>query len=298
MAASTTKSSTKASAKPRQAEPKAKAQDHDDEGGDDALIEVRGLDPAQQRFVRRSARFLMGISAPAYARRARLEGYTTAEHREGWRLCRLAAGENRPLDHFLAEVQVATVSDDAQRMAVLQSVDLFENTWFPRTRAIIRRVVPRDHRDAFAAGFFKDLTQQPLGPGVISSVSTFLKRIDGLAQSKDPHAKKVRQTLLRRGLTEQRLDEVRGLLAQLQGSAPAPDAPLVNPAEIAAAQEEQLEAYEDLRDWFNDWATTLRSRFNMQEQVRLGLSVLRRSGKVEDVTDEEPEEGEGEGGEG
>ena len=35
---------------------------------------------------------------------------------------------------------------------------------------------------------------------------------------------------------------------------------------------------EMLRDWFNDWATTLRTSFNVREQIVLGLTRLKRGG--------------------
>jgi len=125
-----------------------------------------------------------------YSAVARREGYSTKEHKEGWRLLKLASGEHRPLEHLFEETSLGTsATQSAERMRLLQDVDGFENTWFPRMRAILRRVVPTARRDAFEAAFFKDLEQQPLGPLVIGSVSTY------------EDAKKVRSTLLERGLT-------------------------------------------------------------------------------------------------
>jgi hypothetical protein len=82
-------------------------------------------------------------------------------------------GRKRENDHLFAEHAGDGVATGAERQRMLRDVDLFENAWFPRTRMIIRRVVPRARRDAFEAAFFKNLEQQPLGPGVILSVSTF-----------------------------------------------------------------------------------------------------------------------------
>lgn len=258
-------------------------------------ITAVSLGAKQHALLDRTSRFLVNITSPSFARRARREGYTAEEHRTGWRLWRTAAGEDRPIDHVFAE-QEAAGAGDGEGMALLQAIDEFENLWFPRCRAIIRRVVARDRRDKFAEAFFKDLSQQPLGPGVVGSVGTFLTRVDGLKDSKDPDAKKVRDTLRARGLTDGAMRRVRGLLDQFETlSGPKKKAAAgPSPAEIAAAQAAQVEAQEALRDWLNDWATTLRPVFNVREQIQLGLAVVRRGGGV--VVDEEEEAGaEGDG---
>ncbi|MGK4002624.1 hypothetical protein WMF31_08375 [Sorangium sp. So ce1036] len=77
------------------------------------------------------------------------------EHRQGWRLLRLASGEDKPLEHLFVEVANGGVLEGAERLRLLQDVDAFENTWFPRARVIIRRIVPRARREAFEAAFFK-----------------------------------------------------------------------------------------------------------------------------------------------
>ncbi len=187
----------------------------------------------EQDFLARGLKFLVNIQTAPFAARALREGYTTEEHRIGWKLFKLASGESRPLDHLFAESAGAGAIEGAERLRFLQDVDAFENTWFPRTRAIIQRVVPRDRRDAFEAAFFQNLEQQPLGPGVIVSVSTFLSRLDGLATSADPDAKLVLPMLQKRGLTEGKVKEVRGLLHKLEAGGGTPDKPKVSAAEIA-----------------------------------------------------------------
>ncbi|HSN97104.1 MAG TPA: hypothetical protein VLS89_02365 [Candidatus Nanopelagicales bacterium] len=247
---------------------------------DDAVGTVT-LTAKQQAFLNRTSRFLVGITAPVFAQRARRHGYTVAEHREGWLHWSTAVGKQRPLDHLFVEQQAAATGD-ADGMVLLKQIDEFENLWFPRVRAIIRRVVDRDRRDEFAEGFFKDMAQQPLGPSVVGSVSVFLRRVKGLEESKDPDAKKVRDTLRKRGLTESAIQQVRGLIEEVETLKAPKDRPADAPsaAEIASAQAAQREAYESLRDWFNDWATMLRPAFNAREQVQLGLAVVRRGGQV------------------
>ena len=265
---------------------------------EDAATELEALKktqiaPVDQRFLDRVVRFLVAIQSPLYVLRARREGYTAAEHREGWRLWQISAGADRPLDHWFAEHEAQSPLASAEQLRLLQEIDTFENKWFPRTRGIIRRMVPRDARDDFAAAFFKNLEQQPLGPAVVGSVSTYLARLKDLSKSASPHAKKVRATLELRGLTSAKLEDIQKLLdkaSHLVGDVPAPKA---DSAAIKKAQAAQVEALADLRDWFTDWGTTLRSVLNVQEQIKLGLTQVKRGGAIVDsadvvVTDDTP----------
>lgn len=255
-----------------------------DPGAD--TLQPTQLTPANQRFLDRTMRLLVSVQSPAYVRRVRREGYTAAEHQRGWTLWQIAAGADRPLDHWFAENEAESPTNGGEQLRLLQEIDAFENTWFPRTRAVIRRMVPRDARDEFAAAFFTNLEQQPLGPGVVGSVSTFLTRIDALSKSSHPHAKKVRTTLEERGLTGAKLTSVKELLAQASHLTSEVPPPKNDAAAISKAQAAQLEGLADLRDWFNDWATTLRSVFNASEQIRLGLTQVKRAGAAA-----EPDEG-------
>jgi hypothetical protein len=254
-------------------------------------LDRSALTAFQRRTLARIMRFLVSIQSSEYVRRARRVGYTAAEHREGWALWRSAAGEDRPLDHFMTEEQESGASDHFTLLATLQQLDSFENTWFPRTRAIIRRVVPAERRAVFAAAFFRNLEQQPLGPGVVSSVSKYLARIDSLTNAADPAATAVRETLIQRGLTEEATKRMRELLWQLEKAPEAiPEATVVSLAEIEQAQRAQDEAFESLRDWFNDWATTLRSVFGPKERVQLGLATVKRRIAGEEVLEEEDDD--------
>jgi hypothetical protein len=250
---------------------------------DNEPVTALTLDSREQLFMARVMRFLVGIQSPLRAPRARREGYTADEHKHGWSLWRMAAGESRSLDQYFAETRDVEESPDRQR--TLRELDLFENTWFPRVRAIIRRVVPEDARDSFERGFFKDLAQQPLGPAVVGSVGTLLSRIEGLASSKQEGASKVAATLSARGLDKGRITEVRALITSLENESRLERHP-VDPADIREAQEAQLAALEELRAWFNDWATTLRSVFFPRDQAQLGLLAVRRDGTVEEAVAE------------
>jgi hypothetical protein len=245
------------------------------------------LSAVQRAFLERVARFLFNVRSPQYIRRAMRNHYTNEEHKLGWDLYHKAGGGDRPLDHWFTEEEnteeLTGVTSD--RKSLLGELDRFENRWFPRVRAVIQRWVPRGGRDAFEAAFFMKLEQQPLGPTVINSVKTLLQRVEDLKKSDKPGARKVFEVLQQRGLTDAKIAETRALLKRAEEGTPAvPVKAGVTAAELAKAQKEQQEAYEDLKDWFNDWATQLRPVFNIREQIVLGLTVRTASGAVVDTT--------------
>ena len=253
----------------------------EDEVGTDNEPEVAAsaLPRLDRVFIGRVMRFMVGIQSPAYAPRARLHGYDKAAHQEGWKHLTVAMGADRPFDHWFLETAL-TSKGEGGNSELLVALDELENLWFPRVRAIIRHKVAREHRDAFAASFFKDLEQQPLGPTVVGSMSVFIGRVEALAKSKQPGAKEVAEAIEARGLTKARVSHIKGLIALAQG-APKPAAPKPSAEEIAKAQQRQRDAVADLRDWFNDWATTLRPLFGPRDQLSLGLTQPSR-GKPED----------------
>lgn len=78
--------------------------------------------------------------------RAQLEGYTTEEHHVGWRAFVEAAGGNTTVELNVASgvMQSADALVTQRRNSILQQLDGMENTWFPRLRAIVRRVLADD----------------------------------------------------------------------------------------------------------------------------------------------------------
>jgi hypothetical protein len=241
------------------------------------------LSAGHHRILARSARFLVTIQSPRLLPRARREGYTAAEHAEGWRLWQTASGSNRPFEHWLAEKAAAVGGPDVDRMQKLSAIDEFENKWFPRARAIIQRVVPGSRRTEFTEAFFRDLDQQPLGPAVVGSVHTFLLRVEDLSASPQPDAQAVREKLSERGLTDLAIEEMRAVLRGVESQAKRTAPPVeVNGAALKAAQEAQMKALDELESWLNDWATSLRDVFGTKEQMNLGI-----------VQDERGEEREG-----
>lgn len=267
----------------------------DEPAADDIEVTATAQTAAQRAVLARVSRFLVNIQSTTLGRKAARAGYTSEAHAEGWKLYNKAGGADRPLEHWFGE-QAFTGSGEGiagDRLRLLTEIDAFENLWFPRVRAIIRRVVPRKSRDAFAAAFFANLAQQPLGPGVVGSVSKLLQRIDELAKSKEPGAKEVLATLDGRGLTKKKVAAIRALLKEAEeGSPKEPVATTVTADEIATAQAAQEEALEDLKDWYNDWATHLRPSFNLREQIVLGLTApasrIASSGDSTEADEEDP----------
>jgi hypothetical protein len=242
------------------------------------------LTPKETRRLLRISRFLLMIRDPALFLVALAHGYTPAEHEEGWALFRRASGEGQAM-------RVATQGAAPRSLFLdqeLQALDAFENLWFPRVRAVIERVVPSEHRATFLATFFRDLTQQPLGPGVILSVRGLVERLAALPTSGLPGAAAVRDTLRTRGLTDDVLAAMRARVAALETipALPAtPAAPVAAEGDAAPDHAARRAAYEALSAWFNDWGTTLRSVYNKRELVQLGLRVPTRKGAVSEEDD-------------
>ena len=104
------------------------------------------LDADGRSLLESVARLLMRIQQPTLMARAQLEGYTTEEHQVGWRAFVEAAGGNTTVELNVASgvMQSADALVTQRRNSILQQLDGMENTWFPRLRAIIRRVLADD----------------------------------------------------------------------------------------------------------------------------------------------------------
>lgn len=253
------------------------------------LAPVVGYD--EQQLLNQVSKLLTGLQNPALARKAIVHGYSQEEHAEGWRLWNEASGANRPLSHC---VGIAAASGEAGTPNdLLQQIDTFENTWFPRTRAIIPRAVEDEGAaKKFEQGFFLDLAQQPLGPGVVGSVRTFLTRVRALeAEPAGSAARAVRERLASRGLSAAVVDQTWKLIEAAETlTAPAPK-PAVSADQIAAWNRDQRRSLKALKRWNHDWATTFRQVLTRAEQIQLGLTSPRRSDHGEDEGDEKPNPG-------
>lgn len=235
-----------------------------------------GLTSKDQSLLAKALRFLVNVQKPAYARIAQAHGYNGKEHTEGWHLHRAASGESQALAVVFGMATAQPALDDAQ-MPTLRAIDAFENLWFPRTRAIIQRVVPAEHAERFEASFFHELSQQPLGPEVITSVSTYVARLEALETSKEVGAHEVRETLRQRGLTREAVNTVKAQIASLRTLMPATAVKPVDANAVANARAEQRDALTKLRAWYNDWAAMLRPVYSRRQLLTLGLVTASRA---------------------
>jgi hypothetical protein len=286
------KSHTKPTKGPKAADPAARGERAAAPEGDAEELRPTELTADDEAFLDRLFLFLFNIRR--YAVRAARQGYTMKEHKLGWSLWSASSGQERPFTHWIAEFDLGEAAGGvaAEHQRLLQEIDAFENLWFPRVRTLIARIIPKENVERFTAAFFKNLSQQPLGPKVVSSVGTLLSRIEELKESKEPGARELYKTLGERGLTQKKMDSMRGLIASAEQHQPAAeDAPIVSAVELAEAKRRQLDALEQARLWYNDWATMFRGVFGTREQITLALTSLKRRSKGGD------DEGNGEGAE-
>lgn len=289
-AAKKTKTEVKTSKKTRESVRARAVSDITDLGAtafDDIGLEEIGetnVNAADRQLLGRLVRFLYTITVPTFLRRALRVGYGREEHEALWQLFTRAAGRDQSLETSfgLAGSEVGTT----ERQHLLLEIDAFENLWFPRTKAIIARVVPELNAEQFQQAFFRDLTQQPLGPLVLDSVATFLSRVTGLENSDQPGARAVFETLQRRGLTEAVRSDMQAKIARARlGVAGAP--PRINTEALQSAIVSQQQALRDLRLAWTDWSTTLRTLYDVREQIQLGLTEVRVRTATQETTTEE-----------
>jgi len=239
------------------------------------------------RFLGEVLRFLVNIQQPVLAATATKHGYDADEHAEGLRLYRTAMGDGLPLPVVFGLAAPAAPTSAPAITPELRRIDAFENLWFPRTRAIIQRVVPKAGRERFEAAFFHELSQQPLGPGVVGSVRTWITRVEALATSDELGAREVFHTLRKRGLAPESLAEMKALVEGATAFG-APALPAASgTATVVEARADRQQALASLRAWYNDWSTTLRSVYDRRQLLQLGL-IARRARAKEKGEDGEP----------
>lgn len=232
-------------------------------------------------------KLLSSITDPRIAPVAAGLGYDDEEHARGWLLWEAATGYKRPFSHALMLVGIEPAAGPG---VVWTGLDRFENKWVPRSRNAIRRFVPAEHRDQVLKAFFLDLQQQPEGPLVVGSVSLFLERIEGLRTSEVPGATDAWKSLVKKGLDDNEVTRINGLLAQAR-QAPKP-APVPDPTAVLAVDgQAQLAAYDALNLWYIDWADALRDELPYHDRLRLGVSEVKGGPKAKTADDAEPVEG-------
>lgn len=236
------------------------------------LARLHPLTSDQRERLAQIQTFLTNVLEPRIADRCFRLGYRAKAHSRGAALYKIAAGLERPFEHFLSEAErVIAEADDVVR-GRLERIDGFENHLYPTVRNSIQSEIPAPHRDAVGAALFDGLSQQPLGPAVVTSVRTLLDRLDGMAKQTDiPGLADFFEDLDAKGLGPAAIDAIRIDLAAFDGTpAEAPEGQ-VPEAEIAAANAAQVEAYDRLNAWYIGWADHLRPRLPYHGAVRLGI---------------------------
>ncbi len=215
----------------------------------------------------RVLKLLLGMRNARVVAALATRGFGTDDIEEGWKLLRSVA---RGRFDFVT----AATADPG----VILELDQWENTWFPVVDASLRRRYP-----AIAQRIFLNLSQTE-GPGVVLTVGTLLERVDALSKATDEDSVGAMALLVRRGLTQQALDQARALLQSVGQTQPSA------PVDLDTQREDLERAENDLWDWYLEWSQIARTSITERQLLRtLGfLTTTRSSSTKDDVDDEEP----------
>jgi len=236
------------------------------------------LSAAEQDQLLYSTKFLLNVMSPRFARVRVAVGFTALEHGEGWNLFRQAAGEDTALAILAAQSENQKGARPALPIEALQSLDAFENKWFPRARRIIERFASADEKLSMLDAFFLNLTQQPLGPGLMFSVPTFIARVRSLEAGTFKSGAATRKVLAERGLTDAVLDAMQLLVDQLRANSAPPEGAggtEVDARTLADTLRAQREGFAAFRAYWLDWSQTFREELPRREAIVLGVSSPR-----------------------
>jgi hypothetical protein len=227
--------------------------------------EVLELTPA------RVTKFLQGIGAlPVVRTLLAQNGMTDTEIKEGRALLLKCLAE--PLD---VAPEIQTESAATQRAAVAE-LDQWDEPNYARYGATLRR----HHRSAYDY-VFRDL-KAASGPLAVQGVATFLARIEALASGSDPSRSEMKKAdgeavslLESRGLTVPE----RKRLKKLVDIALGPTASLEELPKAGVSQ--RLLVLNELRAWYDEWATTARAVIKKRSDlIRLGLATRKVGAKA------------------
>jgi hypothetical protein len=192
--------------------------------------------------------FLMGLGNPVIMLALQRYGFGQATLDEGWVLLRRAANNRLGVQRAQGPTR-----DQIARL------DAWENHWFP----IIAAVLLRHHPDAHATVFHN--LGQTSGKEVVLSVGTLVDRIDELGDDSP-----VMATLRTHGLTDEVLDEARGLLVQVM-QPPVAEEP---PAGVVRILD--TEAEDAMWSYYRQWSAIARHAITDRRLLRQ-LGFLRTS---------------------
>ncbi|MCA9524898.1 MAG: hypothetical protein KC549_01210 [Myxococcales bacterium] len=248
------------------------------------------LSARDRDLVARAQRMLVALGDPGVARRAGEAGYDAEEHEAGWRALEVAAGRRQSFPLLLQVATAAASEAEAPGVAArYAALDAFENKWFPRVRTALQRFVPPEAQAQVVGAFFADLAQQPLGPGVVGSVSLFIQRLAELAASDAPGAAAAGASLQKKGLTPAAIADITATLEEARALAPASPPPDGFAQQVAALNAERAQALDTLRRWLNDWTPIFRDELPYHDRLRLGLVRSAGGRPASALVEEEPQ---------
>ena len=218
--------------------------------------------------VARVVRFLLGLRDVHIAEQLVRHGFSQEELDKGWLLVRNAAGQ-----------KLATAAPHPVDPRLIDDLDAWENLWFPIAAAALAHRQPDIH-DAF----FRNL-KQTTGPEVVLSVSTFVRRYDGLGETAAGQA--ARDLLAERGITDAVIDEAKAMLERVTSleAGDSVDTAAYAGTDSAAVLEAQRVAEEAMWRWYLEWSTIARTVIKDHALLRrLGYRRTRR-GTEDDFAD-------------
>jgi hypothetical protein len=200
-------------------------------------------------------------------------GFTQEVLEEGWSLVSLAAGAK--LHNPLA---VSAMPEIARTL--LAKLDTWEDSWYPLISATLER-----HHPALQAQVFENLGRTS-GPELVLSISVLLDRLNGMSQSAE--GQQALALLVARGVTEEVLQEARGIINKLKTFEGTVQPELE--AQIRLGQEKVIDA---AWAWYREWSQIARTVVQRKDQLkRLGLRNSRKgnaeSGEVTEPPAENP----------
>lgn len=169
-----------------------------------------------------------------------------------------------------------------QQRPLLQAIDEFENKWFPITRASLEHRYP-----VIAEEFFLNLSQTS-GARAALWVQIFVTRLNELESGAGVYGTDgaaARALLAERGLTEERVREVQGLLAEFDAAVAAPLEHGAATAALSGDDSQVIEAEERaLWNWYLEWSTIARVAIRDRRHLRaLGFLKYGRGESAEDA---------------
>lgn len=197
--------------------------------------------------------FLVGLRHRRIAGILSTVGFGRDDLKEGWDLA-------RALTDGRLNATPLNVDPD-----LILELDDWENYWFPIANATLRSRFPDDH-----ATLFKNLTQTE-GVAVVTSVGTFVSRLDSLS---DPAKKRLKK----RGLSDEVIAKANEILKTL-GQPEEPDSGDLDSAE----DEARMTA---LWNWYLEWSEIARATIDSPKLLRL-MGFLKPDGSDDDDLEDE-----------